>query len=58
MTAILNQDSDVYFGEVGEVLPKWRQVVTDEDPDDELLQETPSDVVSILGFDPLEFEKE
>ena len=28
--------------------------VDDEDPDDELLDETPADVIEILGFDPLE----
>ena len=30
----------------------------DVDPDDELLPETPEDVVLVLGFDPLELEEE
>ena len=34
----------------------WRNILADEsDPDDELLSETPPDVVAVLGFDPLEF---
>lgn len=36
----------------------WRiELESEDDPDDELLEETPPDVVSVLGFDPLEFEK-
>jgi hypothetical protein len=29
----------------------------DDDPDDELLEVTPKEVVEGLGFDPLEFEE-
>lgn len=38
----------------------WRAntEATDVDPDDEVLQQTPSDVVLILGFDPLEEDTE
>lgn len=36
----------------------WKNVEPEEDPDDELLKETPKDVVKILGFDPLEFEED
>lgn len=35
----------------------WREELKDEvDPDDELLDETPPEVIDVLGFDPLEFE--
>ena len=34
----------------------WRSESSDIE-EDELLDETPKDVVSILGFDPLEFEE-
>lgn len=44
---------DVYFGEVhdedDDTLP---EVEGNDDDDDEELDETPSDVVEILGFDP------
>ncbi len=46
----------VQFGQGGK-LPDWRKYEKDHpevDPDDELLPETPADVVAILGFDPLE----
>lgn len=36
----------------------WRSELIDEDPDDTLLAETPADVVHVLGFDPIEFERE
>lgn len=37
----------------------WRTqlIDNDEDPDDELLEQTPDDVVYVLGFDPLDFEQ-
>ena len=36
----------------------WRtHLVDEEDPDDELLPETPADVIAILGFDPLEDDR-
>ena len=40
--------------------PNWRDhpKQTDADPDDELLERTPRDVVGDLGFDPLEFANE
>jgi hypothetical protein len=43
-------ESDVVFGK--ESLPDWREQETQDDPDDEELEETPMDVVTILGFDP------
>lgn len=45
----------VDFGSVAQPLPDWREndsVSQDYDPDDELMPETPLDVVEILGFDP------
>lgn len=58
MAEIPGLDSDVWFGEVENELPDWRleEVVDEDDPDDELLPETPEDVIDILGFDPREFE--
>jgi hypothetical protein len=44
-------DSDVYFGEVGEPA-SWDPILDDTDPDDEELNETPEDVIGVLGFDP------
>jgi hypothetical protein len=49
----------VHFGSVDKPPANWREdpeVTEDEDPDDELLDETPEDVVEMLGFDPLELE--
>jgi hypothetical protein len=51
--------TDLYFGDLEEHKINWREELKDEqDPDDELLPETPKDVVDLLGFDPLEFEEE
>lgn len=36
----------------------WRNEPEEMDPDDEVLEVTPPDVVAALGFDPLEFEDE
>ena len=58
MAGIVGQESDVHFGEVDKALPDWRKLPDEEDPDDELLEKTPEDVIKILGFDPLEFEDE
>jgi len=41
---------DVKYGDK-EPLKDWRQF-EDEDPDDEELEDTPKDVIDILGFDP------
>ena len=57
MPEIYDDDQDVYFGEVDNPLLDWRKsksLIDEEDPDDELLDETPEDVVALLGFDPLE----
>lgn len=48
-------DSDVVFGR--ESLPDWREENEDEDSDDEELDETPPDVVAMLGFDPKEEDR-
>lgn len=43
----------VFSGEVGH----WRedeQLAAEDDPDDELLDETAENVVDVLGFDPLD----
>ena len=42
---------DVYFGSVKHVPPN---LVDNTPDDDEVLAETPWDVVALLGFDPLE----
>ena len=45
----------VHFGSMNKPLPDWRtQPADDSDPDDELLPQTPPDVVAVLGFDPLD----
>jgi hypothetical protein len=38
----------------------WRKnaQATDSDPDDELMETTPQDVVAVLGFDPKDLEDE
>jgi len=51
---------EVHFGKVGEPLPDWRGrggPMADDDPDDEILETTPDDVIGILGFDPREFQR-
>jgi len=47
---------DVYFGPPDDGDLDWREeVYEDETPDDdEEIDETPDDVIKILGFDPLE----
>ena len=36
----------------------WRlELIDDIDPDDEEMQQTPPDVVAVLGFDPLDEEE-
>ena len=55
MAVIFGLDVDVYFGGVDKPLPDWRkskEIAMEENPDDELLEETPEDVIAILGFDP------
>jgi hypothetical protein len=49
---------DIYFGGVGEPGVNWRNLPDETDPDDEELEETPADVVLLLGFDPKEFSRE
>ena len=43
---------DVWFGDELANDVDWRQVEDVEDPDDELLEKTPDDVVGMLGVDP------
>lgn len=47
---------NVSMGHAGGALPDWRKELADEDApdDDEQLAQTPEDVVSVLGFDPLD----
>lgn len=55
MSAVPGQDSDVHFGSVDNESPDWRadeDLANEVDPDDEELDETPEDVIAILGFDP------
>ena len=43
---------DAHFGGVSEVAEPAPEPDDDEDPDDELLDETPPEIVKMLGFDP------
>jgi len=51
---------NVHWGDAEAPLPDWRDGASpeDPDPDDELLDETPADVIEMLGFDPLDAEEE
>jgi hypothetical protein len=50
-------ETNIYFGKVEEFDIDWRDELKEEvDPDDEVLEKTPEDVVYMLGFDPLELE--
>ena len=52
---IVDSKNSIHFGSPVAGLPDWRKDTTEEiDPDDELLRDTPEDVIAILGFDPLE----
>lgn len=42
---------NVRFGKQTENKVKWKNK-PDDDPDDEQLDETPDDVIGMLGFDP------
>ena len=55
MPPVYNQQTDVHFGQTGSPLPDWREFADVPDPDDAELDETPDEVLGILGFDPLEF---
>lgn len=58
MTKIVGLNSDAHFGSAEADLPDWRAdeaLASETDPDDEELDETPPDVVEMLGFDPKEF---
>lgn len=46
---------DARFGSAEAEDADWR-AAPDADADDELLPETPADVILMLGFDPLEVE--
>jgi len=51
------REFDVHFGAVDRPALDWRLAPDDSPDDDEVLAVTPPDVVGLLGFDPLEFEK-
>lgn len=64
MSDVFNTGVDVSFQETGrypteeipeEDLDQDLETLDDEDYEDQLLEDTPADVVSILGFDPIEF---
>lgn len=57
MPSIYDQDADIHFGGVDKPLPNWREF-SDDDPDDSELENTPQDVIAVLGFDPKEFSEE
>jgi hypothetical protein len=47
---------EVHFGEINDKPIDWRKAnLKDTEDDDELLDETPDDVIDLLGFDPREF---
>ena len=51
MSKVFNMDADVTLG--SEELPDWRKEdIPETEDDDEELEETPADVIAILGFDP------
>jgi hypothetical protein len=52
-------DFDVHFGSAIDKKVNWREVLMDDEPDDdEELENTPEDVIGMLGFDPKEFNEE
>ena len=51
-----NELPDIWFGEVGERGIDWRTLPDEVDPDDEEMEQTPQDVIDLLGFDPKELE--
>jgi hypothetical protein len=52
MNKIFDLDADIQLGV--DDLPDWRKTKDVADADDEELEETPEDVLMILGFDPKE----
>jgi hypothetical protein len=52
MNKVFDLDADVEFGT--DALPDWRKADDVADADDEEMEETPADVLMILGFDPKE----
>jgi len=52
-------DFDVHFGSAIDKKVNWREVLTDDELDDDNeLENTPEDVIGMLGFDPREFNEE
>lgn len=54
-TDVYGTGMDAHFPPVD---PKEQEEFDPVDPDDELLEETPSDVLALLGFHPRELEDE
>lgn len=54
------ESTEFHVGEFSDEAINWRTEENDAetDPDDEELDETPADVVEVLGFDPKEFSEE
>jgi hypothetical protein len=49
---------EVHFGNDEDDNIDWRKVEDDSQDDDEILKETPQDVIDLLGFDPLEIKED
>jgi len=48
-----NMDADVYFGDTEVPLPDWREVLLEDDTDDDALTaEERQELTALLGFDP------
>ena len=48
-----------HFGPISDAKPDWRDNEASAiDPDDDEMSETPTDVIEMLGFDPLDYEDE
>lgn len=48
--------ADIHFGHVGGRL-NWRDRQDEADPDDELIEPTPPEIIEVLGFDPAKYAK-
>ena len=55
MKKVFDLDADIELGDNDKI--DWRKETDEIDPDDEQLDETPEDVITILGFDPIDLFK-
>lgn len=44
---------EIHFGNSEDENIDWRKIEDNSQDDDEILKETPQDVIDLLGFDPL-----